>query len=90
MDAQTVVVAALSAIFGGGIIFRFGKKETPTHELERRLKEYFGGRFDGIAEDIKQLSCKSDKQDERYEKFYKEFTDVRIDLAKRFGRNGHD
>jgi len=90
VDAQTVVVAALSAIFGGGIIFRFGKKETPTHELEKELKKYFGDRFDGIAKEIEKLSCKGDKQDERLAEFYKEFTELRIDLAKRFGRNGHD
>lgn len=90
MDAQTVVVAALSAIFGGGIIFRFGKKETATHELERRLKEYFGYRFDGIAKEIEKLSEKGDKQDERLAEFYTEFRDLQLDLAKRFGRNGHD
>lgn len=59
-------------------------------ELEKQLKEYFGLRFDAIAGDIKRLSDKGDKQDQRLAEFYEEFTELRLSLARRFGNNGHD
>jgi hypothetical protein len=85
---------AVALAGGGNIVLKFKapvpKETNGTAALEIRLKEYFGYRFDRIAEDIKKLSEKGDKQDEKLAKFYDEFNDLKVEFAKRFGRNGHD
>lgn len=93
---KTWLIAALSAIFGGGIVFRFRAAphranigRSDLDKLETELKAYFGGRFDGIALEIVKLEKRIDKQEERHEKLCDEFNEWRVKVASKLGINGH-
>lgn len=82
---KTWLIAALSAIFGGGIVFKFRAAphrdssnrigRSDLDKLETELKAYFGGRFDGIAVSMEKLEKRIEKQEERHEKLCDEFND---------------
>lgn len=84
MDAPGWTAVVISVINGCHIVFRL---RFP-HDSEKELKRYFGNRFDAIAKEIKAVMTDVKKQDKQYAEFYKEFTKLRIKLAKELGING--
>lgn len=96
---KTWLIAALSAIFGGGIILRFRTphRDNSNHigrsdleKLETELKAYFGGRFDAIALEMVKLDRRNEKQEDRHEKLCAEFNELRVKVASKLGINGHN